>query len=157
MGLLKVEKHLQTLGYPGRICILDTNEFTIEGLWSFGFDLMEHGELLKLPVVHYPMQPQECLQNVRNLINGRYPFLQEWTGLGYNRHEQGWVHHTWAVYDNNRQTIETTVPFDAYCGYRTFYEMSSVAKITHAGSPRPAVIANGDDAICVEDGDTFGS
>lgn len=121
-GIIGVEKHLQRLGYPGRIYILDTNEFTVEGLWSFGFDLMERGDLLKLPVVHYPMKPQCCHSNVRKLIDGRYPFLQEWRGIGYNAAERGWVHHSWGVNDKNGTIIETTTPFDAYYGCRTFYE-----------------------------------
>ena len=31
-GILKVERHRQSLGHPGRIYILDTNEFTDEEL-----------------------------------------------------------------------------------------------------------------------------
>jgi hypothetical protein len=130
-GLLKVEKHLQTLGYPGRIYIAD-DEFTDEMLADLAARLMNMGEFLTLPVVCLPMFPEQCHTNVQRLIAGQYPGLQEWNGIGYSAADQGWVHHTWGVSDRtyNERTgqydhtvlIETTVEFDAYFGFRTYQE-----------------------------------
>ena len=130
-GILEVEERLQKHGYTGRIYILDTDGFTDEGLERFADDLIKDGQLLQLPVIPHPMEPQQCHRNVRDLIvrNVRdvggliirpMPLLQEWTGLTYNVHDQGWIHHSWGV--NHGKIIETTTRRDAYYGYPTLYE-----------------------------------
>ena len=152
-GLRRIERQLGRKGYAGRIYIFDTNRFTEDDLREFAEDLTE-GTLLRYPVILNPMRPQECHQNVKELIHNN-PQFQEWTGLGYDANEEGWVNHSWVVDDTKGTIIETTVRFDAYFGYRTLYDQVRVARMNDAGSPRPAVIANADNAILIEGGDAL--